>query len=32
MTGELEEVIVSCKKNAENMASMVTNILDYSKL
>ena len=32
MTAELEEIIGSSKKNAENLASMVTNILDYSKL
>lgn len=32
MTKDMEEVLHSSKKNAENLASMVTNILDYSKL
>lgn len=29
---ELEDTISSCKKGAENMTLMVSNILDYAKL
>jgi len=30
--GELLEVLQACKKNSQNLISMVSNILDYSKL
>ena len=32
LSKELEDILVSCKKNAENLATMVTNILDYAKI
>lgn len=32
MTDELSQILLSCKKSADSMTSMISNILDYAKL
>ncbi len=32
MTEDLHDIIQACKKNSENLISMVSNILDFAKL